>query len=171
MNRSLLKKLKPGSHGRRVGLSGMIEELVAGFATRHPDTEIAFSSGRLAESYGESVDLTLYRCAQEGIFNAIRHGNAGRVSVELEEEPASRANGKRRDSGTLRLILRDNGKGIGSAAVKGFGLTAMHERAKSHGGSCLIESERGKGTSIRIRIPVAWEAEIERAPQLVGGMT
>jgi two-component system sensor histidine kinase UhpB len=159
MNRALLKKLKPGSHGRG-GISAMIKELVAGFAARQPGTEIAYSPGRLAKSYGESLDLTVYRCVQEGIVNAIRHGKAERVSIDLAEEAGGRASGAGRKSGTLSLILRDNGQGMGSSALRGFGLTTMHERVKSRGGSCLIGSELGEGTSIRIRIPLAREAEL-----------
>ena len=52
-------------------LSELLDELVAGFQRRHPDTHISISFGTLADSYGEAIDLTLYRCIQEGITNAI----------------------------------------------------------------------------------------------------
>ena len=48
----------------------------------------------------------------------------------------------------------------------------MTERVKSLGGTCAIESAQGKGTTIRIEIPVQREkAERARALELVGGMS
>src|SRR4029079_4844397 len=171
MNRALLKKLRPGSHGR-VGLAELINELVAGFERRHPDTHIHYSTGRLAKSYGEPIDLTLYRCVQEGITNAIRHGSADNLTIHLVEESGHRRNGAKRAQAALRLTVIDDGKGIDPATPKGFGLTTMTERVKSLGGTCAIESARGNGTTIRIEIPVQREkAERARALELVGGMS
>jgi hypothetical protein len=48
-------------------LAELINELVSGFVRSHPDPHIIiYSAGRLAKSYGEPIDLTLYRCVQEG---------------------------------------------------------------------------------------------------------
>ena len=48
LNRALLKKLQPGPLGR-VKLSELLDELVAGFQRRHPDTDISISFGTLAD--------------------------------------------------------------------------------------------------------------------------
>ncbi|MGC2462775.1 MAG: ATP-binding protein [Steroidobacteraceae bacterium] len=171
MNRALLKKLRPGSHGG-VGLAELINELIAGFERRHHGTHILYSAGRVAKSYGEPIDLTLYRCIQEGITNAIRHGNASNLTIDLVEEASHRRNGAKRHWTALRLTLIDDGKGIDPSTPKGFGLTSMSERVKSLGGSCVIESEPQKGTAIRVEIPVQREkAERSRSLERVGGMS
>ena len=171
MNRALLKKLRPGSHGR-VGLAELINELVAGFERRHPDTHIVYSAGRLAKSYGEPIDVTLYRCIQEGITNAIRHGHARNLNIDLVEESGHRRDGAKRRRSALRLTLSDDGAGIDPTTPKGFGLTTMTERVRSLGGTCAIESEPRKGTTIRIEIPAQREkAEPVRQLELVGGMS
>jgi two-component system sensor histidine kinase UhpB len=55
---------------------------------------------------------------------------------------------------------------------KGFGLTAMSERIRSLGGSCLIESEPKKGTRIHIEIPVERAAKDRaRRSELVGALS
>ncbi len=170
MNRALLKKLRPGPLGR-VKLAELLDELIVGFQRRHPGTEVQTSLGRLADSYGEAIDLTLYRCIQEGITNAIRHGYAEHLTIDLAEEPAARRNGKR-PSAKLALCIGDDGKGIAPETPKGFGLTTMTERVRSLGGSCTIESAPLKGTMLHIEIPVQRaSAEKPKVPELVGEMS
>ena len=171
LNRALLKKLRPIPVGR-TKLAELLEELIAGFRRRHPDAHIAVTFGRLAESYGEAVDLTLYRCIQEGITNAIRHGKAGTVSVDLETMQATRRNGGRRERAKLILDLSDDGMGMPQSTPKGFGLTAMTERIRSLGGSCMIASAPKKGTRIHIEIPVERAAKDRaRRSELVGALS
>jgi two-component system sensor histidine kinase UhpB len=171
LNRALLKKLRPGPLGR-VKLAELLDELIAGFQRRHPDTHIAVSFGKLASSYGEAIDLTLYRCIQEGITNAIRHGKADSLTIDLAEMPAPRRNDGKRQRARLALSLSDDGKGIAPATPKGFGLTTMTERVRSLGGSCVIEGVSSKGTTIHVEIPVERASTARaRAPELVGGLS
>ena len=170
LNRALLKKLRPGPLGR-VKLAELLDELIVGFQRRHPGTHVTTSFGNLAESYGEAIDLTLYRCIQEGITNAIRHGKAEHLTVDLAEEPAPRRSGKR-SAAKLCLCIGDDGKGIAPATPKGFGLSTMTERVRSLGGSCTIESAPSKGTMIHVEIPVQrTSADKPRVPELVGEMS
>jgi two-component system sensor histidine kinase UhpB len=170
LNRALLKKLKPAPLGR-VKLAELLDELIAGFQRRHPDTHIAVAIGKLADSYGDAIDLTLYRCIQEGITNAIRHGRAQTLTIDLAETPAIKRSAKKPRT-TLALILSDDGKGMAPATPKGFGLTAMSERVRSLGGSCVIESSPAHGTTVHVEIPVERAAAVRRrAPVLVGGLS
>lgn len=164
MNRALLNRLKPGSLGR-VGVAELVTELIAGFHARHPDIRIVASVGRLAQSYGEAIDLTLYRCIQEGITNALRHGGGRRITVDLTERHLPGRKSVKRSRLALCLILRDDGKGFDASLPKGFGLNSMTERVRSHGGTCAIESVPAKGTTIRIEIP-AQRGTAERARRL-----
>jgi two-component system sensor histidine kinase UhpB len=170
LNRALLKKLKPAPLGR-VKLTELLDELIAGFQRRHPDTHVAVTIGKLADSYGEAIDLTLYRCVQEGITNAIRHGKAEALTIDLAETPAIKR-GTKKPRATLALILSDDGKGMAPATPKGFGLTAMSERVRSLGGSCVIESSPPHGTTVHVEIPVERAAAARRrVPELVGGLS
>jgi two-component system, NarL family, sensor histidine kinase UhpB len=171
LNRALLKKLKPAPLGR-VKLAELLDELIAGFQRRHPDTQIAVAIGKLADSYGEAIDLTLYRCIQEGITNAIRHGKAQALSIDLAETPALGRSGVKKQRATLALILSDDGTGMAPATPKGFGLTAMTERVRSLGGSCVIESSPAHGATVHVQIPVERSsATRRRVPELVGGLS
>jgi two-component system sensor histidine kinase UhpB len=168
LNRALLKKLRPGPLGQ-VKLSELLDELIARFQRRHSDVHIGVIFGKLADSYGEAVDLTLYRCIQEGITNAIRHGKAGKLAIDLAEGAQPRKTGVKRHVAKLVLSVSDDGKGIAPSTPKGFGLTAMIERVRSLGGSCEIESALAKGTTIRIEIPVRQARERRaRVPKPVG---
>jgi len=166
--RELLKKLRPGPLGQ-VKLGDLIVELTAGLQSRHPDTQIQTTVGSIEKSYGESIDLAIYRCIQEAITNAIRHGHADKVHVDLEQQRL--ANGRGHHN-RIRLMVTDDGKGIAPTASKGFGLTTMTERVRSVGGECLIESGPSDGTTVRVEIPIKQKKNEkgvpERAPESVG---
>lgn len=77
--------------------------------------------------------------------NAIRHGHASTVSIQLEESDDGR-----------RLVVEDDGTGFDVGAVAqtstGFGLMSMEERARGLRGAFEIESTPGEGT----RVAVTW---------------
>jgi two-component system sensor histidine kinase UhpB len=153
MNRLLLKKLRPAPLGRAT-LMDLLDELIIGFRRRHPDTQIISSLQKMPKSYGEAIDLTLFRCIQEGLTNAIRHGRAASIFIEVKERsvrPPGSLNGSRPQ---IDLLLRDDGNGFAPPATKGFGLTAMTERVRALGGTCAIDSAPSAGTSIRVIIPI-----------------
>ncbi len=84
LNRALLNRLRPVALGR-LTLQELIAELIATFKRRHGDVRFESNLHDLPATYGEAIDLTLYRCVQEGLTNAIRHGQAMNVSVEIFE--------------------------------------------------------------------------------------
>jgi len=154
MNRTLLKQLRPGPLGH-VKLSQLLDELIVGLQRRYPATRINASIGKLADSYGEAIDLTLYRCVQGGIANAIDAHKASDIILDIGEQrrPGSGA-GKKRAQPKLCLTLRDDGSGFSLSVPKSFTLATMTERVRSLGGTCLIEATASAGASIRIEIPV-----------------
>lgn len=162
MNRALLKSLSPMSIGK-VSLPSLLDDLVKEFERRHSGINIVKSIELLSPSYGEKIDLTLYRCIQEGLTNAIRHGRANSISILLNEGPPTKtvsiANG---DGGgvSVNLSIRDNGVGLDPSAEMGFGLAAMRERVLSVNGTWVVGSNWPAGVAISISIPAA---SIDRA--------
>jgi two-component system, NarL family, sensor histidine kinase UhpB len=90
------------------------------------------------------VELVVYRIAQEGLTNALRHSDARSATVTLKA-----------DAETLTLRVADDGKGMpvqlpGSTA----GIAGMRERALLVGGRLSIQSRPDLGTEVRLTIPV-----------------
>ena len=93
-----------------------------------------------------SVEMNLLRIGQEAVANAIKHGQAQQVRVEL-------IYGSRR----VRLSISDDGQGFSPgevARVGHFGLLDMRERAQSMGSTLQIESQPAHGTTIAVDIPL-----------------
>ena len=156
INRSMLNRLRPMALGH-VPLQDMLSELVRERARQHPQIAFSFSPRKLARSYGDSIDLTVYRCIQESVTNVVRHAQAKHVTVELGE--AHEGNTRQDDAGQLALEIRDDGRGIDPATPPGFGLRGMQERVHGLGGSYKVDSASGRGTSIRIMIPLRGRPE------------
>lgn len=93
-----------------------------------------------------AVQVALYQIAREAILNALKHAepSAIRIAVELEQ-------------GRAALVVEDDGPGFESRAADStqhFGLDLMRERARSVGGRLSIQSQAGKGTRLRVAIPL-----------------
>jgi len=151
LNRQIMKRLQPIALGK-VTLGELIGDLVADFARRYRDVRFLNELTIAPRSYGDVIDLTIYRCIQEGIVNALRHGKASCVSVELSEvAPTSAA-----APTALLLALRDDGQGIAAAATPGFGLAVMRERVQSLGGIWELSQNWPCGVTITATLPLSW---------------
>ena len=153
INRDLLRNLRPVELGR-IPLTELIASLVAGFERRHPECSFTMEFGTVGHSYGEDVDLTVFRCVQEGLTNAVKHGRAKRLSIDIGEDGATER---------LRVVIRDNGSGIAKGATLGLGITAMRERVRSIDGTSSIDSSP-KGTTVSISVPIKGRAA-RKSPQ------
>jgi len=96
------------------------------------------------------VETELFRIAQEALSNVIKHAKASSATVQL-------------DFGESRLVLlvRDNGTGFDADALlsdsdykHSLGLLGMIERTNRCGGALKIDSSSGRGTRLRIEIPI-----------------
>ena len=117
---------------------------------------LKFNARQLAQSYGDCLDLTIYRCLQEGLTNAVRHSHAETVDVRVEEFQR----GEGGPSRMLRLVIQDDGRGISAEAPLGLGLTGMRERVQALGGAFAISAPPDGGTRLEIQIP----ADVAEAP-------
>jgi two-component system sensor histidine kinase UhpB len=151
INRSMLTRLRPMALGH-VPLRDVLAELVQDRARQHPQISFSFSADKLMPSYGDSVDLTVYRCVQESLTNVIRHANARHVGIALDEAVDDRAHAS--GGPRLQLMVRDDGCGMDGMVAPGFGIRGMQERVQGLGGRYGLESARGRGTCVRIEIPL-----------------
>ena len=88
----------------------------------------------------------LYWITQEALNNALKHGAAKKEIVRICVEDK-----------TLVLEVADEGQGVDLKASKhrgGMGLISMGERAREMGGTLTIESAPGRGTTVRVRVPL-----------------
>jgi len=96
----------------------------------------------------------LYRIVQEALHNAVEHGRARKVQIDLAV-----------DGDNMVLTVRDDGKGFdGSAASNGMGLRIMRYRAQCIGGSCEVQSNRTEGTIVTCRVPLQADAHVPPIP-------
>jgi signal transduction histidine kinase len=98
---------------------------------------------------GESAKRTvLYRVVQAALTNVSQHAKASMAKVSIQHLDDA-----------ILLEVHDNGKSFRVQDVlfakknKRLGLLGMRERVEMLGGNFSVESEPGKGTSIRARIP------------------
>ncbi len=99
---------------------------------------------------GPDIETACFRVVQEAMTNAVRHGGARSVSVEVKGR-----------EGEIALVVRDDGAGFDveaahSRATRGesLGLLGMEERVLLLGGTLDIDSAPGQGTEVRARIPL-----------------
>ena len=105
-------------------------------------------------SLDPDLSTAIFRIFQETLTNIARHAGAARVHVSLKATAEK-----------VLLTVRDNGRGITQeqlAKPNSFGLLGMRERTHYWGGDVRISGKPGKGTLVKVDIPL-------RNPKDVGG--
>lgn len=92
----------------------------------------------------EEAELVIYRVAQEALTNVARHAGTDRAELSLT-----------RNDGRLTLRVLDDGRGIDSQRADGGGLRGMRERAVLVGAQLSVSRRPGRGTEVRLDVPVA----------------
>jgi two-component system, NarL family, sensor histidine kinase UhpB len=158
-NRNILNQLRPMALGY-VPLDDLLSELVRDRQRAHQDITFSFASDCPARNYGDLIDLTIYRCLQESLTNAIRHAKARQIDVWIGEIE-NRRDGE--DSvGELTLSVRDDGLGIDPQRPRGHGTSGIQERVQTLSGRYRLESVPGQGTRVHIAIPACGNRDTSR---------
>ncbi len=132
-----------------LGLAGGLASLAA--STPEVDLELALDDQRLPEH----IEVALYRIAQEGVQNVVKHSRAlvATVSFSVRDRIA-------------RLEIADTGVGFdtarGASALgaglelpsSGYGMLSMAERADLVGGAFEVRSQPGAGTTVTVTVPL-----------------
>ena len=109
--------------------------------------------GEACERLSNVRELVLLRAAQEALQNIHKHAQATQAIISLTWET---------EQGQVGVRISDDGCGIGSEAAqrpmagpsRGVGLTIMRERVEALGGRVTMDSEIGRGTTVRIVLPM-----------------
>jgi len=108
---------------------------------------MAFIDDTRGAKISPEAQTILFRAAQESLTNVIKHAEAKWARVRLTATPQR-----------IRLTVADGGKGFDPKRLAGksgrhLGLETMQEMAASLGGELLIQSAKGRGTTIRVDLP------------------
>jgi signal transduction histidine kinase len=142
----LAMDLRPASLDH-LGLVAALRQHVENMKSRN-GLIVQFEAVGIADRLPPEVEITLYRIVQEALSNVLRHAQAARADVLLEQ----------RDEKVV-LIVEDDGIGFDPLAAfqsGRLGLFGMRERVEMLGGSLDVESNAGKGTTIFAELPHAF---------------
>jgi signal transduction histidine kinase len=128
-------------------------------------TEIQLAGAQENGSGGERLDpeleSTVYRIVQEALTNVSRHAEATSAVIRVEQR-----------EGMLVASVTDDGKGMpnadrlgprGDGLEGGFGMGGMRERAELIGGELEFAPAPGRGTVVRLRVPLAGRPSVPTA--------
>ncbi len=133
-----------------LGLIATIERYIRDFKKNH-EIDINLKVLNEEKSILPVINLTLFRIVQEASNNAIKHGKANEIVIDLDYE-----------DDFILLSICDNGIGFKKDfnietkenMVSGYGLSMMKERVLLLSGDFNIESKENKGTKILVKVPL-----------------
>lgn len=97
--------------------------------------------------FTKQTEISIYRVVQEAVNNIIKHSKAREARCAIQRQP-----------GAVELKIEDNGLGFtraetdGDLAHHGFGLFGIAERVRLMGGTCIVDSCPGQGTTIVVKL-------------------
>jgi two-component system sensor histidine kinase DegS len=111
---------------------------------QNKDLEVLFVGPERMNRLPPEVEIVLYRIAQEGLNNAVRHSQAKHVEIKLVQNPH-----------LIWLEVSDDGQGFDPTSLKrGLGLVGIRERVELVNGHYGIENQLGGGTRLWVEIPL-----------------
>ena len=150
--RALIRDL----HRSPLGHAGLADALRGFIDEIGKDSGVRFHTDVTESQLPPPIALLVYHIAREGVMNAMKHSGGTNVWLDLRME----------DDDVL-LTIRDDGVGFDTDAPgpEGhFGLAMMRERAQVAGGTYSVQSARGRGTTISVRLPSSWLRAEEHEP-------
>jgi two-component system, NarL family, sensor histidine kinase UhpB len=128
-----------------LGLAETLDTLIRDWQRRYPTVRLALEHA-LPDDLGPSAALTVYRVVQEGLINALRHGQPASVTVRVQME------GER-----LSVTVEDDGVGLPAdwSRPGHFGLRGLRERVINLGGAFAVGNRAPKGVRMAAEIPLA----------------
>jgi PAS domain S-box-containing protein len=131
-----------------VGLTLALEALIN---KTSGSTEIRFAHklDSVDDLFSSEAASSLYRVVQECLNNILKHSGASSVNIRLE-----------RDVRHVDLWMEDDGRGFDVSATPekgragGLGLRNIAERVRLLGGELKLDSQPGKGTRIKVKVPI-----------------
>jgi len=142
--RAIINNLRPTVLD--LGLNAAIEWQIKEFQRRTGiECELVISEKDL--SLDDNRATALFRILQESLNNVFRHARATRTRIEVSQS----------SDGKILMRVADNGIGIFPGCrrkANSFGLIGIKERASILGGNVSIETEKDKGTTLVVSIPI-----------------
>jgi two-component system sensor histidine kinase UhpB len=108
----------------------------------HADARIHVDLPRRLPPMTAEVELALYRVAQEGLTNAVRHAHASTINLRLST-----------DGARVRLAVADDGRGLAPETVEAAGIRGMRERALLVQGRLELQSG-ASGTRLLFEVDI-----------------
>jgi two-component system sensor histidine kinase UhpB len=138
--RGVARRLRPGVL-EDLGLVSALSALASDF-THVTGTTVRRTFDADLPELGDDTELVIYRIAQEGLTNVARHAAASQVDLRLCGS-----------GDAVTLAVDDDGLGLG-ARPEGAGIRGMRERALLVDGQLTVEPRAGRGTALRLVVPV-----------------
>lgn len=138
--RRSVSKLRPDAL-ERLNLEEALNKMINDIS-KVTKTNICFDVQIKSLKFNPDEEDTIYRIIQEGITNAIRHGEAKEVYITITRKDKQ-----------LNLVIKDNGRGCFDIK-KGFGLRHLEERVSLLNGT--LEYDGSDGFIIIVNIPIRW---------------
>ncbi|BBI99738.1 hypothetical protein FGKAn22_14310 [Ferrigenium kumadai] len=145
--RDMVSAIRPSS--LNLGIASALEWLAEDLL-KNTDVQYELRIDSQPFQMGEERSTAVFRIVQEALRNVIRHAEADKVVIILEQ---------RKDD--CRLEVRDDGKGfdLDISRQQSMGLLGMEELSHMIGGELVIFSAPGQGTVVEVCIPFAHQGE------------